>query len=98
MAIDNQDRLESRRVGQPTIRQPLSGIWMGARWNLSWEGTQPHLVVNGRRVRLRPDDVGSFTTHAMTGRWRDLGELAHAIIRFHPRYSPLARRGGFPVA
>lgn len=93
MPTSNQDGGSDREVLQAG-GQIQRGTFKGAQWVIRRDGNQAHLEVNGRPVHLRGDGEGGFTTHAMTGRWSNLAELADAIIRFHPEYSPLARSGG----
>jgi hypothetical protein len=76
----------------------LSGTFAGARWQVSLDPRRPRIAIDGREVHVSPDGFGNFVSHAMFGRWSDLAILAQAIVRYHPDYSPLARRRDEPVA
>jgi hypothetical protein len=76
----------------------LSGTFAGARWQVMLDPERPRIAIDGREIHVVPDGIGSFVTHAMVGRWNDLALLAQAIVRYHPDYSPLARRRDEPVA
>lgn len=69
-----------------------SGDLLGVRWTARVEVNHVQLTIGGRAVHVTPDDTGTFVTHEMVGRWPDLRELAEMIIKYHPEYSPLARR------
>jgi hypothetical protein len=85
----------SARRGEPS---PTSGTFGGVEWRAILDPQRPRIVIDGREVDVKADGFGGFVTHQMFGRWYDLGELAQAIVRFHPDYSPLARRRDEPVA
>jgi hypothetical protein len=84
--------------GEAIARRPTtgeltaSGEFRGVPWAVTLEGEEVRLTIGGRSIHVMPDGVGSFVTHEMVGRWRDLGELAQMIVKYHPAYSPLARR------
>ena len=62
------------------------------RRNAQVSPDQLTLTINGRRIPVMPDGIGSYVTHVMVWRWRDIEELATSILRWHPDYSPSARR------
>jgi hypothetical protein len=76
----------------------VSGTFAGARWQVLLDPQRPRISIDGREVHVRPDQFGTFVSHAVFGRWRDLTALAQTIVRHHPDYSPLARRRDEPVA
>ena len=81
------------------ISQERSGSVLGIRWEVVQRDGHTFMNINNHSIHLHPDELGSFTTHAVTGRWASLAELAQTIIRYHPDLSPLARRttGEFPI-
>jgi hypothetical protein len=90
----NGDEAEARRVGQGRDNTPR-GVVNGVQWQAEIGPEHARLTIGGRPIHVVRDRIGSFVTHEMVGRWRDIGELASAIIRYHPDYSPRPRR---PVA
>jgi hypothetical protein len=95
---DNRDNLDdpeaaSRRSGGRELR----GTYRGVEWRAVTGREHATLTIGGRTIHVTPDDVGSFVSHAIVGRWRDLEEMAMALLRYHPDYSPLARRPGNEV-
>jgi hypothetical protein len=75
----------------------LSGTYLGASWRVVPDPERPRIVIDGREIHLERDSLGAFTSHLTFGRFTDPGEIARLVVRFHPDYSPLARRGR-PVA
>lgn len=96
MPIDDDQGAEATtRRGSQSPQPPVrAGHHLGMAWRVVQEGGHLALQLGNRSVHLMPDGIGSFVTHAMVGRWRDVEELARAILLYHPDYSPLARRGG----
>jgi hypothetical protein len=87
----NGDESEAR-ANSGRENNVLKGSVRGMEWQAVIGPRQVSLKVGGKEVHVVRDEIGSFVTHVMNGRWRDIGELASAIIRYHPDYSPLARR------
>jgi hypothetical protein len=92
------DEAISSGAGRPGEPSRTSGSYRGAQWHVSLDPARPRIVIDRREVHVVSDGFGGFVTHEMFGRWYDLPELARAIVRFHPDYSPLARRRDEPVA
>lgn len=92
---DDRDAI-ARRITRPVPGReqprPMSGEFRGVSWGVTVDGDDVRMTIGGRRIHLTPDGIGSFVTHEMVGRWRDLAELARTILKYHPDYSPLARR------
>jgi hypothetical protein len=101
---DDERDDESVTSGRRFPREPgrggpeLAGTFLDTTWRVVLDPVRPMIIIDGREIHLEPDGVGGYLTHEMFGRWRDVAELARAIVRFHPDYSPLARRRPGPVA
>ena len=87
----NGDEAEARTQGSGRGNL-LRGSVLGVEWQAVIGPERATLTIGRRPVHITADGIGSYITHEMVGRWRDLGELASTIIRYHPDYSPLARR------
>lgn len=75
----------------------LSGTFMGTRWSVLLDPRNPRIRIDEREIHVDADGHGGFVTHEMFGRWTDLALLAQLIVRYHPDYSPLARRRDLPM-
>lgn len=91
----NGDQSEARSTVGGEGRNVLRGTVNGVEWHAEAGPERVSLTIGRKHIHVVRDKVGSFVTHEMVGRWRDIGELASAIIRYHPDHTPRARR---PVA
>lgn len=74
--------------------QATRGTLLGVDWEVGLDPAHPRIVIGGREVDVRPDGSGGFVSHQAFGHWTDLVALAHALVRSHPDFSPLARGQG----
>ena len=93
MSDDQEDGTddEARAGLDGASAQVLSGSFRGQRWQAAVGADAVPLTIDGRQIPIVRDEIGSYVSHAMVGRWPDIEELAVAILRWHPDYSRWAR-------
>jgi hypothetical protein len=84
----------TRQPGPPREPPADSGEFLGTHWTISYEGADAMITIGDQRIHVQGDGHGGYTCHEIVGRWQHPGEIADALVRYHPDYSPLARRGG----